>query len=50
MNHSITLVVLRMLLVENGMLKLPLDKELYMGSNYTSARILTKGKSRTKIW
>ncbi len=30
--------------VENGMLKITARKESYMGSSYTSARILTKGK------
>lgn len=34
--------------VENGMLKITAIKELYMGSNYTSARILTKGKYEKK--
>jgi len=31
-------------IVENGILKIKSKKEEYMGSNYTSARILTKGK------
>ncbi|WP_445715877.1 glycoside hydrolase family 16 protein [Flavobacterium sp.] len=34
--------------VENGMLKITARQELYMGSNYTSARILTKGKVEQK--
>jgi len=34
--------------VENGMLKITARRELYMGSNYTSARILTKGKVEQK--
>jgi beta-glucanase (GH16 family) len=32
------------LVVQNGMLKIKLIKELYNGSNYTSARIVTKNK------
>lgn len=34
--------------VEDGMLKITAIRELYMGSNYTSARILTKGKLEQK--
>ena len=34
--------------VEDGMLKITAIRELYMGSNYTSARILTKGKVEQK--
>ena len=34
--------------VEDGMLKITARQELYMGSNYTSARILTKGKVEQK--
>jgi len=34
--------------VEDGMLKITARRELYMGSNYTSARILTKGKVEQK--
>ena len=34
--------------VEDGMLKITARQELYMGSNYTSARILTKGKIEQK--
>lgn len=34
--------------VENGMLKITAINELYMGSSYTSARILTKGKFEQK--
>jgi len=36
------------IVVENGMLKITARRELYMGSNYTSARILTKGKIEQK--
>lgn len=36
------------IVVENGMLKITARQELYMGSNYTSARILTKGKVEQK--
>jgi beta-glucanase (GH16 family) len=34
--------------VENGVLKITATKEQYMGSGYTSARILTKGKFEQK--
>ena len=34
--------------VEDGMLKITARRELFMGSNYTSARILTKGKIEQK--
>jgi beta-glucanase (GH16 family) len=34
--------------VENGNLKITARKELYLGSSYTSARILTKGKFEQK--
>lgn len=34
--------------VEDGMLKITARRELYMGSNYTSARILSKGKVEQK--
>ena len=34
--------------VENGMLKITAIKESYLGSSYTSARILTKGKFTQK--
>jgi beta-glucanase (GH16 family) len=34
--------------IENGMLKITAIKESYMGSEYTSARILTKGKFEQK--
>ena len=34
--------------VENGVLKITARREQYMGSSYTSARILTKGKFETK--
>lgn len=34
--------------VENGMLKITARKESYLGSSYTSARILTKGKFAQK--
>ncbi len=34
--------------VENGMLKITAQSELYLGSSYTSARILTKGKFEQK--
>jgi beta-glucanase (GH16 family) len=36
------------IVVENGMLKITAIQELYMGSGYTSARILTKGKLEKK--
>lgn len=36
------------IVVENGMLKITAIKENYMGSGYTSARILTKGKFEQK--
>lgn len=36
------------IVVEDGMLKITARRELYMGSNYTSARILTKGKVEQK--
>jgi len=36
------------IVVENGMLKITALKESYLGSNYTSARILTKGKFEQK--
>ena len=35
--------------VENGMLKITAIKESFMGSSYTSARILTKGKFEQKF-
>jgi beta-glucanase (GH16 family) len=34
--------------VENGVLKITLKKESYQGSNYTSARLLSKGKYSVK--
>lgn len=36
------------IVVENGVLKITARQELYMGSGYTSARILTKGKFEKK--
>ena len=36
------------IVVENGMLKITAIRELYLGSGYTSARILTKGKFEKK--
>jgi beta-glucanase (GH16 family) len=36
------------IVVEDGMLKITAKQELYMGSGYTSARILTKGKVEQK--
>lgn len=36
------------IVVEDGMLKITARQELYMGSGYTSARILTKGKVEQK--
>jgi beta-glucanase (GH16 family) len=36
------------IIVENGMLKITAREELYLGTSYTSARILTKGKYEKK--
>lgn len=36
------------IVIENGNLKITARKELYLGSSYTSARILTKGKFEQK--
>lgn len=36
------------IVVEDGMLKITARRELYLGSSYTSARILTKGKLEQK--
>lgn len=36
------------IVIEDGMLKITVRQELYLGSSYTSARILTKGKFEQK--
>ncbi|MFY8067483.1 MAG: glycoside hydrolase family 16 protein, partial [Flavobacterium sp.] len=36
------------IVVENGMLKITAKRELYLGSGYTSAKIVTKGKFEKK--
>jgi beta-glucanase (GH16 family) len=36
------------IIVENGNLKITANKELYLGSSYTSAKIITKGKFEQK--